>query len=226
MNRPFVYMNMAMTVDGKITSAKREYADFTSDLDRKNMDRLRAEADAVLIGAGTLRSDDPPLGIRDPEMRKYRQDLGKPEHLPRIVITATGDLNLSCAFFRTDGPPPMVVTVEDLDRGRLERLRKHAEVVRFGSSSVDLAGFMAFLGSKGIRRLLVEGGGELNWEMLRIALVDEIFVTVAPALLGGREAPTLLEGKGWSLQERCSLELLDVRREADELFCRYRVSRP
>ena len=75
MPRPFVYINMAMTADGKITSAGREYPRFTSALDRKTMDRLRAEADAILVGAGTLRADDPPLHVRDPEARAYRESL-------------------------------------------------------------------------------------------------------------------------------------------------------
>ncbi len=227
MGRPFVYLNMAMTVDGKITSSQREYADFTSDLDRRIMDRLRAEADAILIGAGTLRSDDPPLHVRDPEMRRRRRALGKPDHLPRIVVTASGDLDTSCSFFHGDAtPPPMVVTVEGLDRGRLDRLREHAEVVRFGSSSVDLNRFMAFLETRGVLRLLVEGGGELNWELMRLGLVDEIHVTVAPALLGGREAPTLLEGDGWLMHDLRNLKLEEVRQEGDELFCRYRVLAP
>lgn len=224
MERPFVYMNMAMTVDGKITSARREYANFTSDLDRTFMDRLRAEADAVLIGAGTLRSDDPPLHVRNPEMREYRRSLGKPDHLPRIVVTAGGDLDGSLSFFEyAGGRPPLVATVESLDRDRLERLEAHAEVVQVGTTSVDLTKLLALLKSRGIHRLLVEGGGEMNWELLHAGLVDEIYVTVAPVLLGGRDAPTLLEGDGWPMDLHRRLNLLEMRREGDEIYCRYGV---
>ena len=84
-------MNMAMTVDGKITSAAREYPEFTSATDRKTMDRLRAEADAVLVGAGTLRADDPPLHVRDPEMREYRRRSGKPDGLLNVVVSGSAD---------------------------------------------------------------------------------------------------------------------------------------
>ena len=91
MERPFVYVNMAMTADGKITSAAREYAAFTTRHDKRTMDRLRAEADAVLIGAGTLRADDPPLSIRDPEMRALRTSLGKPPELRTSTTPVTRD---------------------------------------------------------------------------------------------------------------------------------------
>ncbi len=226
MGRPFVYMNMAMTVDGKITSTHREYANFTSDLDRRTMDRLRAEADAILIGAGTLRSDDPPLHVRDPEMRRHRRSLGKPDHLLRIVVTAGGALDTSSSFFGSAGTvPPLVVTVENLDANRVEQLQARAEVVQFGTDFVDLERMMAFLDDRGVKRLLVEGGGEMNWELLRLGLVDEIYVTMAPVLLGGREAPTLLEGAGWPMDRRCNLRLLELHREGDEIYCRYRVQR-
>jgi riboflavin biosynthesis pyrimidine reductase len=82
---------------------------------------------------------------------------------------------------------------------------------------------MTLLHSRGIHRLLVEGGGELNWELLRLGLVDEIYVTVAPVLLGGRDAPTLLAGEGWPLAERCKLKLMELHREGDEIYCRYQV---
>ena len=89
MARPFVYINMAMTADGKITSARREYPRLTSDLDRLTMDRLRAEADALVVGAGTLRADDPPLRVRDPAMQAYRESLGKPAGRPPLRCGAS-----------------------------------------------------------------------------------------------------------------------------------------
>ena len=87
MERPFVYVNMAASVDGKITSATREYPRFTSAHDRETMDRLRAEADAILVGAGTARADDPLLHVRTDEMRNYRRSLGRPEALDRVLAS-------------------------------------------------------------------------------------------------------------------------------------------
>ena len=93
MKRPFVYINMAMTADGKITSAYGEYPRFTSSYDSKNMDRLRARADALLVGAGTIRADNPILRVRDAGMREHRRELGKPEGLMKVLVTAGAEID-------------------------------------------------------------------------------------------------------------------------------------
>jgi len=108
----------------------------------------------------------------------------------------------------------------------VERLRGRATVWTCGRERVDLAELLSRLATeRSVRRLLVEGGGETNWAFVELGLVDEIHVTVAPALLGGRSAPTLLEGGGFAMADRVRLRLADVRRNGDELFCRYEVVR-
>jgi 2,5-diamino-6-(ribosylamino)-4(3H)-pyrimidinone 5'-phosphate reductase len=216
---------MAMTADGKITSATREYPKFTSARDKKNMDRLRAEADAVLVGAGTLRADDPPLHVRDGEMREYRRSLGKPEDLARIVVTSSLDLDPALRFFRKSREAKIVATVEEAPEDRARRLADVSEVWRVGRGRVDLTALLAKLRARGVERLLVEGGGELNWELVERDQLDELYVTVAPCLLGGRHAPTLLEGKGLDMDRRMRLRLAAVDRHDDELFCRFEVIR-
>lgn len=227
MSRPFVYINMAATVDGKITSAAREYPRFTSDNDRREMDRLRAEADAILIGARSLRADDPPLHVRSDEMRAHRRSLGKPEGLLRVIVTASGRLDPASRFFdETDeGAGRVIATVEDAPDEPLAAVSARAEIWKIGRGEVDLKELLRRLAERGVERLLVEGGGELNWAFVRDDLVDEVYVTIAPALLGGRDAPSLLEGDGLSMQSQRRLRLEDVRREGDELFCRYTVLR-
>jgi 2,5-diamino-6-(ribosylamino)-4(3H)-pyrimidinone 5'-phosphate reductase len=225
-DRPFVYMNMAMTADGKITSAAREYPRFTSPRDRRTMDRLRAEADAVLVGAGTLRADDPPLHVRDPEMLAYRRSLGRPDGLLNIVVTASADLDPASRFFRTDSAAGRIVaTVEDVAPERAARLEEVAEVWRLGRGLVDLRELLRRLHARGVKRLLVEGGGELNWGFVRDDLLDELYVTVAPVLLGGADAPTLLEGEGLSMAAQRKLALTGMERHGDEIYCRYTVLR-
>jgi 2,5-diamino-6-(ribosylamino)-4(3H)-pyrimidinone 5'-phosphate reductase len=221
--RPFVYINMAMTADGKITSASRQYPKFTSAHDRKTMDRLRAEADALLVGAGTLRADDPALHVRDDEMRDYRRSLGKPEDLARVAVTSSLDLDPGLRFFREGSQPRIVATVEEAPEERSRELAAVAEIWRVGRGRVDLPELLARLRTRGVERLLVEGGGELNWTFVEQDLLDELYVTIAPVLLGGRDAPTLLEGEGMGMGGQVRLRLVSVERHDDELYCRYEV---
>jgi 2,5-diamino-6-(ribosylamino)-4(3H)-pyrimidinone 5'-phosphate reductase len=223
--RPFVYANMAMTADGKITSATREYPTFTSPHDKKTMDRLRAEADAVMVGAGTLRADDPRLDVRDAEMLAYRRSLGKPDGLARIAVTSSLDLATGLRFFTTGPGDRIVATVEEAPEERARTLVGVAEIWRVGRERVNVERLLEKLHAAGVRRLLVEGGGKLNWELVERDLLDELYVTVAPCLLGGREAPTLLEGRGLRMDARVRLRLGDVERHDDELFCRFEVVR-
>jgi 2,5-diamino-6-(ribosylamino)-4(3H)-pyrimidinone 5'-phosphate reductase len=226
MNRPYVTMNMAMTADGKITSAQRERPDFASRLDRKTMDKYRAEADAILVGAGTLRADDPPLDVRDPEMKEYRQALGKSDGLLNVVVTASASIDPGSRFFTSAHAAGLIVaTVEDAPPDRVALLRGVAEVWQAGRGSVDLGELLARLKARGVERLLVEGGGELNWGFVRDQLLDELYLTIAPALLGGRDAPTVCEGEGLAMADQRRLRLLDAVVLEGEIFCRYEVVR-
>ncbi|MHC4428439.1 MAG: RibD family protein [Planctomycetota bacterium] len=227
MSRPFVYIDMAMTADGKITSAAREYPRFTSEFDRRHMDRLRAEADALMVGAQTMRADNPALHVRTAEAREYRRSLGKPSGLLRVIVTASGRIDPSSRFFdgKDDGAGRIIATIENAPDERLAQVAGRAEIWKIGRDAVDLERLLGRLAERGVERLLVEGGAELNWALLREDLVDELHVTIAPALLGGRDAPTLLGGDGFSMKNKRKLQLEEVRREGDEIFCRYAVVR-
>jgi 2,5-diamino-6-(ribosylamino)-4(3H)-pyrimidinone 5'-phosphate reductase len=226
MDRPFVSINMAMTADGKITSASREEPAFTSRFDKKTMDRLRAEADAILVGAGTLRADDPPLHVRDPEMKAHRRSLGKPDGLVNVLVTASLAIDPGSRFF-TGGDPAerIIATVLDAPEDRVARFAGIAEVWTIGRGHVDLRELLTRLKARGVERLLVEGGGELNWGFVRDSLVDELYVTIAPALLGGRDAPTLCEGEGLEMADQRRLRLVRADVVDGEIFCHYAVLR-
>jgi 2,5-diamino-6-(ribosylamino)-4(3H)-pyrimidinone 5'-phosphate reductase len=226
MNRPFVYINMAMTVDGKITSAAREYPKFTSGYDRKNMDLLRARADAILVGAGTIRADNPTLCLRCPGMREYRNSLGKPKGPMKVLVTAGAGIGTDYRFFsEDDGGDIIVATTEEVPENMLAPFRGKAEVLKIGQGKVDLPRLLGELKRRGVEKLLAEGGGETNWRLIDDDLVDELFITIAPSLLGGRDAPTVVEGAGVSMERQIRLRLLDMRREGDEIYCRYSVVR-
>ncbi len=218
--RPFVFINMAMTVDGKITSAKREYPKFSSPQDRIRMDRLRAAADALMVAAGTIRADNPTFHVRT---REVREAAGNPV-LHRVAVSASGEIPADSRFFDTShGGDSILVTSEAVSEATLARFDGRAEIWRLGRESVDLHATLAALSERGIQRLLVEGGGELNWSLLQADLVDELCVTIAPALLGGGDAPTLLGGLGWPMSEQRRLRLLELDRDEDELYCRYAI---
>ena len=226
MDRPFVSINMAASVDGKITSAAREYPRMTSEYDRRNMDRLRAEADAVLVGAQTMRADNPKLYVRTAEVRSQRSDLGKPDGLLKILVSTSLRLDPDSRFLDdADGGGLLVATVEDAPAERIRALAHRAEVWRVGRGRVDLAELLRRLRARGVERLLVEGGGELNWSFLEADLVDELYLTIAPVLLGGRQAPTTFEGAGLTMGQQRRLKLVDLHREGDELYCRYAIVR-
>jgi 2,5-diamino-6-(ribosylamino)-4(3H)-pyrimidinone 5'-phosphate reductase len=223
-DRPFVYINMAMTVDGKITSAEREYPRFASPRDRVQMDRLRAGADALMVAAGTVRADNPAFHVRTRAIRKEREANGKPHAPHRVLVSASADIPEDSRFFdNTRGGDSILVTTESVSETNLQRFEGRAEVWRLGPQQVDLRAALAALRKRGVERLLVEGGGELNWTLLELDLVDELYVTIAPKLLGGRDAPTLLGGSGWTMDEQRHLRLLEIERDGDDLFCHYSI---
>ncbi|MDH3626896.1 MAG: dihydrofolate reductase family protein [Acidobacteriota bacterium] len=226
MNRPFVYINMATTVDGKITSARREYPRFTSPLDREHMDRLRARADGLLVGAGTLRADNPRLDVRTQAMRDYRLKLGKPAGLHAIVVSGSAQLPTDSRFFHDDhGARRILVTTESTDPAALAALESRCEVWQLGEEQVDLGSVLRRLRDEGLESVLCEGGGELNARLIHEDLVDEINLTLAPTLLCGRDAPTIADGVGLTMADQRRLELIECRQEQDELYLRYRVVR-
>lgn len=224
LDRPFVYVNMAMTVDGKITSAKREHPRFASAYDRLQMDRLRARADALMVAAGTVRADNPAFHVRTKEVREEREAAGKAHVLHRVVVSASASIPEDSHFFdHARGGDSILVTTETAVEANVARLEGRAEVWRLGRQSVDLGAALAALKKRGVERLLVEGGGELNWTLFDLDLVDELYVTIAPSLLGGSAAPTLLGGAGWPMKAQRRLRLVELERNRDDLFCRYSV---
>lgn len=224
LERPFVCTNMAITLDGKITSAYREHPRFTSPRDRQTMDMLRAEVDAVLVGAGTLRSDDPLMHVRDPRAQEIRRASGRPEHILNIVVSQSLNLSQEARFFNNPHTRPLVVTSQASDPSVLQE--RGVDVWQVGQKAVDWPLLCQRLYRElGVRRLLVEGGGDIAWHFLKHDLLDEINVTIAPTLLGGAKAPTLIDGAGLVMSEQRRLKLVASEVIDDEIYCRYSVKR-
>lgn len=231
--RPRVIANLAVSVDGKIDAAAREGGGFSSRFDRDRMDELRARADALIVGARTVRSEDPPLRVRDPSRRHQRASAGRHEELTVVVVSRSGDLPPGARFLRE--PARRRVLAVPAEGGSaealagLERLLHDGvlEIFRAGVDGVDLEALLGDLGADGHQTVLLEGGGEIVAGFLEADLLDELFVTVCPCLIGGRDAPTPVDGEGWTLSDRRRLELSSMERVGDELFLHYElVGRP
>lgn len=214
MRRPYVIMNAAMTLDGKIATREGDSRiSCPEDLDRVH--RLRAEVDAIMVGAGTVLSDDPSLTVR--RARRKTNPL-------RVVVDGRARIPPTARVL--DGSSPTLVVVSKrAPKRRVEGLRRRGvEVMEGGAEEVDLRGLLEELARRGVRKLLLEGGSTLNWHMLSLGLVDEVRVAVSPRIVGGREAKTLVGGEGFGkVGEGIELELLRVSRVGRDLLLLYRV---
>jgi len=218
-----------MSADGKIDSALREGQGLGSRLDRDRLDELRAEADAIVVGAATIRAEDPPMGVRDPARRHQRLAQGRPAHPTPVVISRSADIPLTARFLAGEAPRKIVAVPADLDpfaTAPYEALAASGavRVLRAGVGVVDLHALVASLHEDGARLVVVEGGGEVVAAFLAAGLLDELRLTLVPTILGGRSAPTPVDGEGWPFSERRRLTLLESERVGDELYLRYEVN--
>ncbi len=211
-----------MSLDGKIASARRELPSFPSAADRRMMDRIRARADAVLIGAGTLRAADFPLRIRSKSLQRGRVDSGRSEQPLNILLSRSLDLPLEGRFFGAGDIRRLVVTTRGARASRLRSLAEKAEVLALGRKAIPLPLLMRRLHARGIRELLLEGGGGTNFAFFLEGLVDEVYVTLCPVIIGGAASPTPVDGEGFVPGCFPRFRLASLRREGEEIFLHYR----
>lgn len=219
--RPWVLVNMAMSADGKIATADRAIHTFGSPRDLAHLYELRATADAVMCGARTVALEAT-LGPGGLKYRQLRLRRGLAEYPLRVVVSGSGSVDPALPVFAARFSPILVLTTARADTARLRRLAAVAdEVIVAGKAAVDFAAALAHLQRRwGVRRLLGEGGGELNDALFRADVVDELHLTICPFIFGGRDAPTLADGHGVErLAAARPFRLARRRRVGDELFC-------
>ncbi len=220
--RPWVLLKMAGSLDGKSAARDGSSRWITGEAARADVQRLRAWADAVVVGAGTVRSDDPRLTVRDPAFSRANPPT-------RVVLDSTGRVSADRAVF-SDDAPTLVATTDRASRETREAWRaRGADVVvldRDASGGVSLAALLDELGKREAQGLLLEGGPTLAWSALREDLVDEVVFYLAPKLVGGGTAPTLVDGEGFApIGDACSLQIRSVERLDGDLRVEARVHR-
>lgn len=223
---PFVYINVATTADGKLAPANRHFVPFGSKRDRQLLLELRASADAVMSGAKTVGPMPVNLGPGPAKFRKMRLRKGLPEYNLRIVVSGSGNLNPKAELFRHRFSPIIVLVTRRAPESKLRRLREVAdEVEAFGDTKLNFTEALRWLRKKwDVKRLLCEGGGEVNAGLFEEGLVDEVYHTLCPLVFGGRHAPTMADGDGFpALANAPRLRLNSLKRVGDELFLVWRA---
>lgn len=213
MTRPYVILNAAMTLDGKIaTIAGDSRISCEADLDRVH--ELRASVDAVMVGVGTVLADNPSLTVR--------RARGKSP--TRVVIDSFAKTPLDAKVL-DNSAPTVIASTKSASKQRLQKLcATGAKIIVAGEKEVNLHRLLEKLRSAGVRKLLLEGGSTLNWSMLNKGLVDEVRVAVAPRIVGGATAKTLVGGAGFGEVRRgVGLELKKVTKVGKNLLLTYQV---
>jgi len=220
---PYVNLSCAISLDGYLDSvcAPRLALSNAADLDR--VDEVRSRSDAIMVGAHTVRRDNPRLVVRSAERQDRRATSGLARSPWKVTVTATGDLDPRSAFF-TEGESTKLVYCPRSEVRRIRgRLGDVGTVVALGDV-VTMADLLADLADRGTRRLMVEGGGSVLTQFLAADLVDELNVAVAPFFVGDRRAPRFVGDAAfpWTSDHRATLA--EARSIGDVVLLRYAMS--
>jgi 2,5-diamino-6-(ribosylamino)-4(3H)-pyrimidinone 5'-phosphate reductase len=224
---PFVFINTAITADGKIAPANRHFVPFSSKRDQQLLMELRTHADAVLSGARTIDLGKVDLGPGGRKYQKLRLEHGRAEYNVRVIVSGSASVNPKAHIFTTRFSPIILLTTESAAKTRRDRLTKAVDDMFVSpGAALDFRAAFEWLREKwNVKRLLCEGGGEVNAALFRAKLVNELYLTISPVIFGGRNAPTLADGEGIErLEEAIRLKLKRMERIGDELYCIYRVA--
>ncbi|MEU9973589.1 dihydrofolate reductase family protein [Streptomyces sp. NPDC051014] len=218
---PYVLLSAAVSLDGCLDDTGPDRLLLSSPADFDRVDEVRASVDAILIGAGTIRADNPRLLVNDPGRRAARVAAGRPEYPLKVTVTATGDLDPDARFWHTGGEK--VVYTTDAGAARIRGLGVAADVVSLGAALDWPALLRDLYEARGIGRLMVEGGGTVHTQLLQQGLADELQLVLAPLFVGDPKAPRLFGPGGYQAGR---LRLVESRRIEDVVLMRYEPTAP
>jgi len=215
---------MAMSLDGRISTRRRERMTLGTRHDRRLMDELRATNDAVIVGAGTVRHDGFPILVRDDDIRREAARRRPDPHPVNVILSRALDLPATRPIFQRKETQKLVFTTRQAPAARVRRFARLAEVIVLPRQTLSPRAVLTELSKRGMKRVLLEGGGEIHYAFAREGVVDELYITITPRLIGGRGAPTILDGSGFLNRNHIRLELISCEQIENELFVRYRVA--
>ena len=224
MTRPYVTLSCAMSIDGYLDSADPHKLAMSNSADFDRVDQLRADSDAILVGASTVRRDDPRLLVRSEARRHLRRAAGLAGSPTKVTVTASGAISPDAAFFREGDAEKIVYCPHPVARSLAARLGDAAIVVGLDGGEVAMDAVLDDLEERGVKRLMVEGGGHVHTQFLVAELADELQLVVAPFFVGESRAPRFVESGHfpWTAKHRATLA--ETRQIGDVVLLRYALS--
>ena len=212
-SNPYVILSAAISIDGKISTRTND-SKLSSKEDSIRLHKLRSKVDAILIGKNTLLQDDPLLTVRHT----------KGKNPIRIILDSKGTIPINSRIIKTSHEIPTIIAVsKKISKVNLLKLKKlPVEIIIIGENFVNLKLLMKKLSNKKIKTVLVEGGGTINWEFIKNNLFNELIVTLCPYLIGGNDATSFIEGKGFAkISNSPNLKLKSIKRLKNYLVLNY-----
>ena len=222
MRRPKVISNFAMTADGKVSTRNHTPSGFTSQHDKRRLLEIRSLGDAVMVGRGTAEADNMTMTIPVDDLRAERLARGQSGHPIRVLLSHSGDIPPTLKVFTNNVAPTLIYTTDAIPVSSRVALESHAQITAFPEKKVPLRSVLDDLRTRyQVKTLICEGGPTLIKSLFADDLLDELFITIAPKIFGGKDAPTMTGLPGSFLPNSRQFRLKSLVIENDEAYCHY-----